>query len=75
MIDERRPASREEIAVMARAAGLDLSPAHLGELVDAYGQLEPMLWRLRRGRERADEPAHVFDPRKFMPVAEAEASR
>lgn len=60
---------------MARAAGLDLSAAHFDELVDAYGQLEPMLWRLRRGRARADEPAHVFDPRTFMPVAEAEPSR
>lgn len=70
MIHDRRPATRDEIAVMARAAGLDLSPAHFDELVDAYGQLEPMLWRLRRGRDRADEPAHVFDPRKFMPVAE-----
>jgi hypothetical protein len=26
-----------------------------------------MLMRVRRGRERADEPAHAFDPRKFMP--------
>ncbi|GJD53246.1 hypothetical protein OPKNFCMD_6018 [Methylobacterium crusticola] len=65
---EPRPATREEIAVMARLAGLDLSPEHFEELVGAYANLEPMLWRLRRGRDRADEPAHVFDPRKFMPV-------
>jgi hypothetical protein len=65
---EQRPATREEIAVMARVAGLNLSPEHFDELVDAYGNLEPMLRRLRRGRDRADEPAHVFDPRKFMPV-------
>lgn len=64
---ERKPATREEIAVLARNAGLNLSPEYFGELVDAYANLEPMLWRLRRGRDRADEPAHVFDPRKFMP--------
>ena len=52
---------------MARVAGLDLPPAIFEELVDGYATLEPMLWRLRRGRDRADEPAHVFDPRKFMP--------
>jgi hypothetical protein len=63
------PASREEIAVMARIAGLELSPALFEDLVAGYGSLEPMLWRLRRGRDRADEPAHVFDPRKFMPKA------
>jgi hypothetical protein len=62
-----KPASRDEIAAMARVAGLDLPPAIFEELVDGYATLEPMLWRLRRGRDRADEPAHVFDPRKFMP--------
>jgi hypothetical protein len=62
-----KPASWEEIAAMARVAGLDLPPAIFEELVDGYATLEPMLWRLRRGRDRADEPAHVFDPRKFMP--------
>ena len=65
---EFRPATRDEVAAMARTAGLDLAPEHLDELVDAYANLEPMLMRLRRGRSRADEPAHVFDPRKFMPV-------
>ena len=68
MADHPKPASREDIAVMARIAGLELSPAHFEELVGAYANLEPMLWRLRRGRDRADEPAHVFDPRKFMPT-------
>ena len=66
-----KPASRDEIAAMARVAGLDLPPAIFDELVDGYATLEPMLWRLRRGRDRADEPAHVFDPRKFMPKAGA----
>ncbi|GGF55176.1 hypothetical protein GCM10007301_13470 [Azorhizobium oxalatiphilum] len=62
-----RPATREEIAVLARNAGLDLPPEIFEELVQAYGNIEPMLMRLRRSRDRADEPAHVFDPRKFMP--------
>ena len=63
-----RPAGRDEIAAMARTAGLDLAEDHLDELVDAYGHLEPMLMRLRRGRNRAEEPAHVFDPRRFAPA-------
>ena len=63
-----RPATRDEIAAMARTAGLDLAPEHLDELVDAYGHLEPMLMRLRRGRDRSEEPAHVFDPRRFSPT-------
>jgi hypothetical protein len=65
----QKPATREDIAAMARIAGLDLSPEHFEELVEAYANLEPMLMRLRRGRDRADEPAHVFDPRKFMPAS------
>ena len=63
----RKPATREEIAAMARVAGLDLAPEHFDELVEAYANIEPMLWRIRTGRARADEPAHTFDPRKFMP--------
>ena len=66
-----KPATREEIAAMARMAGLDLPPQYFDELVAAYANLEPMLKRIRRGRDRADEPAHVFDPRKFMPVTPA----
>lgn len=62
-----RPATREEIAVLAKNAGLDLPPDLFEELVQSYANVEAMLMRLRRGRDRADEPAHVFDPRKFMP--------
>jgi hypothetical protein len=51
---------------MARIAGLDVIPAYFDELVDAYRNIEPMLWRIRTSRARADEPAHAFDPRKFM---------
>ena len=60
-------AAPEEVAVLARMAGLDLAPDHLADLVDAYGHLEAMLSRLPRDWAYAEEPAHVFDPRRFMP--------
>jgi len=59
------PATREEIAVLARRAGLELAAEHFEHLVDAYGHLERMLGRIRRARSYADEPAHVFVPTKF----------
>ena len=65
------PATREEIAVLARRADLELSAKHFDQLVDAYGHLELMLARLRRGRSYADEPAHVFVPTKFTPAKSA----
>ena len=61
----KQPASRDEIAVLARNAGLDLPPDLFDELVEAYRHVEPMLMRLRRGRAHSDEPAHVFDPRRL----------
>lgn len=64
---QRTPATPEDIAIVARVAGLDLAPVYFDELVAAYRHIEPMLWRIRTGRDRADEPAHTFDPRKFMP--------
>jgi hypothetical protein len=66
----RQPSSlsREEIALLARVAGLDLAPQHLDELVKSWHWLEPVLGRIPRQRVRTDEPAHVFDPRKFMPT-------
>lgn len=63
----KQPATRDEIAALARNAGLDLPPDLFDELVEAYRNVEPMLMRLRRNRGYADEPAHVFDPRKLMP--------
>jgi hypothetical protein len=62
------PATREEIAVLARRAGLELNAEHFDQLVDAYGHLERMLGRIRRARSYADEPAHVFVPIKFAPT-------
>lgn len=63
----RSPATREEILTMARIAGLELAPKYQDELVEAYRNIEPMLLRIRQGRPRADEPAHAYDPRKFLP--------
>lgn len=64
----RQPATREDIVVMAKIAGLSSLPPHyIDEIVEAYRNIEPMLWRIRTGRDRADEPAHAYDPRKFMP--------
>lgn len=60
-------ASREQIIAAVELAGLSLTPALLDELVLSYRQIEPSLLRLRQSRARFDEPAHAFDPRKFMP--------
>ena len=62
------PATREEIAVLARRTGLELGAEHFDQLVDAYGHLEQMLGRIPRARSYADEPAHVFVPTKFLPT-------
>jgi hypothetical protein len=62
------PATREEIAVLARRAGLQLTATHFDQLCSAYQHLERMLGRIRRSRSYADEPAHVFLPTKFNPV-------
>jgi hypothetical protein len=61
-------ATREEIAVLVRRTGLDLSGEHFDHLCSAYGYLEQMLGRIRRGRSYTDEPAHVFTPTKFTPA-------
>lgn len=62
-----RPPSRDEILAAARFAGLDLPPAYQDELVVAYGYVRAMCDRLPHSRPRGDEPAHVFDPARFLP--------
>ena len=57
----------EEIALLARQAGLDLPPEYLQELVDAYGHVRRMVEHIPAVRPRGDEPAHVFVPTKFLP--------
>ncbi|MEJ0015195.1 MAG: hypothetical protein WDN25_01275 [Acetobacteraceae bacterium] len=62
--------TNDEIALLARQAGLDLKPEYFQELVDAYGNVRRMIDRIPTGRPRGDEPAHVFVPTKFLPVTE-----
>jgi hypothetical protein len=61
------PLTRDEIAAVARSAGLSLRPEHFEDLVQAYGHLHAMLQRLPREHAYGAEPAHVFDPRKLSP--------
>ncbi len=61
-------ASREEIAVLANRAGLNLAPEHFDQLVEAYGFVEKMIAALARAHSYGDEPAHAFVPAKFDPA-------
>lgn len=60
-----QPPAPDDVAVLARQAGLALKPKHFEQLVDAYGYVHEMLQRLHRGRPRADEPGHIFAPSRF----------
>ena len=62
--------SHDDIVLLARQAGLNLPPAYLQELVEAYGNVRQMIDRIPTGRPRGDEPAHVFVPTKFLPVGQ-----
>lgn len=62
--------SQDEIVRLARQAGLDLPPAYLRELVEAYRHVRRMIARLPTGRPLGDEPAHTFGPRNFLPAKE-----
>ena len=59
--------TREEVAQLARLAGLDLPEAYFAELVSAYGNVRELIDTLPHNRPRGDEPAHVFVPEKFLP--------
>ncbi len=62
--------SHDDIVLLARQAGLNLPPAYLQELVEAYGNVRQMIDRIPTGRPRGDEPAHVFVPTKFLPAGQ-----
>ena len=62
--------SDEEIADLARQAGLNLPEEYLSELIDAYGHVRRMVDRLSIPRPHGDEPAHVFAPISFKPGKE-----
>ena len=55
-----RPISSERFAVLVERAGLKLTPEQFEELRQAYRQVERMQRSVRRPRDRAAEPAHIF---------------
>jgi hypothetical protein len=52
--------SSERFAVLVERAGLKLTPEQFEELRQAYHQVERMQRSVRRPRDRAAEPAHIF---------------
>lgn len=59
---------RAEVEFLAQRAGLEnLAPQYLDQMVEAYPHVQAMLSRLRRGRDRGDEPAHTFSAGRFEP--------
>jgi hypothetical protein len=62
--------SSDDVALLARQAGLDLPPEYFQQLVSAYGHVRRMIDRLPLERPLGDEPAHIFDPTEFVPTKE-----
>lgn len=54
------PISTERFAVLAERAGLKLTPEQFEELRQGYQFVERMVRTVRRPRDRAAEPAHIF---------------
>ena len=54
------PISPERFAVLVERAGLKLTPEQFEELRQAYPLVERMARTVRRPRDRAAEPAHIF---------------
>jgi hypothetical protein len=54
------PVSTERFAVLVEQAGLRLTPQQLAELRDGYRFVQRMQQSVRRPRDRAAEPAHIF---------------
>jgi hypothetical protein len=65
-----KEASVDDIRAMTRMAGHDLTEQQFVDLVAAYRLYEPVLARLPRDLPPSAEPAHIFDPRSFMPKVE-----
>ena len=55
-----KPISEERFAMLVEQAGLRLTPHQLAELKDGYRFVERMQKSVRRQRDRAAEPAHIF---------------
>ncbi|HEV7995929.1 MAG TPA: hypothetical protein VGP52_06705 [Stellaceae bacterium] len=54
------PISAERFTILVERAGLSLTPEQFEELRQAYPQVERMQRNVRRPRDRAAEPAHIF---------------
>jgi hypothetical protein len=54
------PISPERFTVLVERAGLKLTPEQFEELRQAYRLVERMARTVRRPRDRAAEPAHIF---------------
>ena len=57
---DEQPISPERFTVLVERAGLTLTPAQFEELRGAYRHVERMARSVRRPRDRAAEPAHIF---------------
>jgi len=54
------PVSPERFAALVERAGLKLTPEQFEELRQGYRFVERMIRTVRRPRDRAAEPAHIF---------------
>jgi hypothetical protein len=54
------PISPERFADLVKEAGLQLTPQQFDELRQGYRFVERMRQSVRRPRDRAAEPAHIF---------------
>lgn len=64
------PTPADHIPVLLRNARFPLPDAYVPEVIAAYGYVERLAARIHHGYPRGAEPAHVFDPRAFLPAAE-----
>jgi hypothetical protein len=55
-----QPISLERFRLLVERAGLNLTPEQFEELRSAYPLVERMARTVRRPRDRAAEPAHIF---------------
>jgi hypothetical protein len=58
MVDE--PIATERFAALVKEAGLRLTPEQFEEIRQGYRFVERMRRAVRRRRDRAAEPAHIF---------------
>jgi hypothetical protein len=54
------PISPERFAFLVERVGLKLTPEQFEELRQGYRFVERMIQTVRRPRDRAAEPAHIF---------------